>query len=108
MPSGIRPLPWVERIASAQVGLCRQAELAVAALGCVERDQVVTGFEPGHTRTYLHHRTLTRAGQGNLFDRQRGAGPSGDGGFGRQASSNFSKAVMNIAATSKLVWSVIS
>jgi len=39
----------------AQVGLARQAELAVAALGRVEGDHVVARLQPGHAGAHLQH-----------------------------------------------------
>ncbi len=53
VPSGIRPLPWVARMALAEVGLAGAAELALAALGCVERDHVVARLQRGDAGAHL-------------------------------------------------------
>ena len=39
----------------AQVGLAAQAELALAAFGRVERDDVIALLERGHARAHVHH-----------------------------------------------------
>ena len=50
VPSGITPLPCVARIAVQRLVLRRQARLAGAALGRVERDDVVALLHAGHAR----------------------------------------------------------
>ena len=42
-------------MAWAEVGLLAQAELAVAALGRVERNHMVAGLQPSHVLAHLHH-----------------------------------------------------
>src|SRR5260221_7629824 len=41
--------------ALAQVSLARKAELALPALGCVERDHVIARLQRGHARADFHH-----------------------------------------------------
>src|SRR5581483_4559877 len=52
VPSGIRPLPWVED-RGAEIGLLAETAFALAAFGRVERNDVVAGFDRGDARADL-------------------------------------------------------
>ena len=53
VPSGIRPFPWVARIAVHRFVLRTEARLARATFGRVERDDVIANLHVGHARPDL-------------------------------------------------------
>ena len=55
MPSGIRPLPCVARMAVQRLVLRLRHDLHVAALRRVERDDVIAGLHRGHAGADLAH-----------------------------------------------------
>ena len=55
MPSGIRPWPWVARIAWHRLVLPADAVLALAAFRRVERDDVIALLDRLHLRPDLDH-----------------------------------------------------
>jgi hypothetical protein len=59
VPSGIRPWPWVERMAVHRVRLARQAGVAFAAFGRVERNDVIALLHGGDAGADIDHHART-------------------------------------------------